>query len=306
MRTPYSIIVHGGAWAIPEAATEASLEGVRTAARIGHQVLAQGGSALDAVEAAVRELEDNSSFAAGLGSCLTENGTVELDAAVMEAPVGGRARAGAIAAASGVRNPVSVARAVAERSEHVLLVAHGANSFAQEVGAELVEPRSLVTPGALAEWDRFNKYGKVVNELFNSHDTVGAAAVDKYGCVAAATSTGGITFKRSGRVGDSPIIGAGLFADAGVGACSTTGHGESILQTALARHALWLLERDGMSPIQAAEEALSYMKRKSGGCGGLIIVNGKGELGHAFSTTRMVWSSMDTNGKCCSGIDPAR
>lgn len=300
---PYSIIVHGGAWAIPYSSIESNLQGVRSAASIGHAVLERGGSALDAVEAAVRVLENDTSFAAGTGSCLTESGTVELDAAVMEAPIDKRAMAGAIAAASNLRNPITVARAVAEKNEHVLLVAHGANVFAKEMGCEEVPANALVTISAREEWDRFNKYGKVVNELFNTHDTVGAAAVDKYGCLAAGTSTGGITFKRCGRVGDSPIVGAGLFAESTVGACSTTGHGESILKTTLARYALWLMEWEMLDPNAAAEKALKYMRQKSGGCGGLVIVNSRGELGYAFTTPRMAWASIDTAGKPSSGID---
>lgn len=308
MSPPYSIIVHGGAWAIPEACTKANLAGAELAAQRGHAVLSAGGSALDACEAAVRHLEDDATFAAGLGSCLTASGTVETDAAIMTASPGTPARAGAVACASRARNPITLARAVMERTEHVLLVGAGADSFADSAGVDVVAPDALITPAALAEWREYRRYGDVVGHLFRGggHDTVGAAAVDRDGNVAAATSTGGITFKRDGRVGDSPIVGAGLFADTGVGACSTTGHGESILKTTLARYALWLVEREGCEPQRAAEEAVRYMKKKTdGGCGGLIIVDQKGDLGFAFSTTRMVWASVDKHGKLASGIDPA-
>ncbi len=270
----------------------------------GHAILADGGSALDAVEAAVRALEDDSTFAAGVGSCLTSGGRVELDAAIMAVSPGGQPRAGAVACASGVRNVVTLARAVLERTEHVFLVGRGADAFAVEVGVESVPNETLVTPAAQAEWARYARYGEAVADLFRGHDTVGAVAVDASGGLAAATSTGGITFKREGRVGDSPVIGAGLYVDEGVGACSTTGHGESILKTTLARYALWLVEREGWTVRRAAREAVKYMTRKTRGCGGLILVDQKGNLGYAFSTTRMVWAGVDQHGEMTAGIDP--
>lgn len=311
------IVVHGGAWAIPPALTPASLAGVRRAAAAGHAVLRAGGAALDAVEAAVVVLEDDPAFDAGTGSVLNARGDVEMDAAVMtEGPGTDGMRAGGVAAVAAVRNPVRLARAVMEKTPHCLLVGGGANSFAEEAGVERVaDQRELVSDVAVEEWERFKKYGKAVSSLFNrgsdathfdeerGHDTVGAVALDETGGLAVATSTGGITFKRAGRVGDSPLIGSGLYCDADIGAASTTGHGESIMKTCLARHALLLMQLDSADAAAASTRALAHMKAKTGGCGGIIIVDAAGNMAFDFTTSRMAWASVDAAGKLRSGID---
>lgn len=306
MPSQFSIIVHGGAWAIPQEATDANLAGVCAAVKTGRAVLASGGTALDAAETAVKILENDPTFAAGNGSCLTENGTVELDASVMYAPSdGSNPIAGAVCAVRAApKNAVALARAVAEKSDHVLLAAHGADAFALQHDIQCVKPDQLVSKVARVEWQQFNKYGRVVGELFNSgHDTVGAACVDMYGGFAAATSTGGITHKRVGRVGDSPILGAGLYADTDAGAISTTGHGESILMCSLARHAAFCVEHMSMDAMAAARQSVAYMKRKTGGCGGLVMVDRNGNLGWAFNTKRMSWAAIDSNSVLTFGID---
>lgn len=329
-----SIVVHGGAWNIPPALTARSLSGVRRAALAGHEVLAAGGAAVDAVQAAVAVLEDDPAFDAGRGSCLNARREVEMDACIVcEDPAAPRSlRAGAVAAVSNVRSPVALARCVMETTAHCLLVGGNADAFARDaaaakLGVELVESADeLVTPEARAEWEAYNKYSAVVEDLFNrppspapvvvaadaarpvpvqsGHDTVGAVAVDARGRMAAATSTGGITNKMAGRVGDSPIIGSGAYVDAEWGGVSTTGHGESIMKVCLAKHALQLVEHRGLTPEEAAREALQHMKEKTGGRGGLIMVGKKG-VAHTFSTERMPWASIEsaTGGQLISGID---
>lgn len=319
-----AIIVHGGAWAIPDALVESSRLGAAAAAADGYSVLDNSGSALDAVEAAVRSLERDPAFDAGCGAVLNSAGEVELDAVIMD---GRDLRAGAVAALGPILHPVSVARLVMERSEHVLLVGPGATAFAEEHGIRTVPADELVTQAARDEWNAMAAYPNAVNRLFNQsmgHDTVGAVALDRHGNLAAATSTGGITFKRVGRVGDSPVIGAGVLADNLLGAVSTTGHGESILRFTLASKILQQLESKGsggggssgegsktlpagFSPTSAAvQAALEGMRSRLGGCGGAICISPSGELGIGFSTERMAWAMQDAaSGGVRCGVDRA-
>jgi len=297
------IVVHGGAWAIPEPLTDASVAGCEAAAQAGWEVLQRGGSALDAVEAATRVLEDDPAFDAGNGAVLNEVGEVELDAIVMD---GVDLSCGAVAAIGPVANPVSVARMVMERTPHCLLVGEGATRFAEQQGVPLLRSVDLVTAEAQQQWREMAAFPTSVKQLFNTHplaasDTVGAVALDASGNLASATSTGGITFKRVGRVGDSPIVGAGCYADNDLGAVSCTGHGESIMRLTLARHALWLMH--GRSPGEACAEALRQMHARVGGCGGTISIAPSGEVGVAFSTPRMAWACVRGDGDARSGID---
>jgi beta-aspartyl-peptidase (threonine type) len=242
-----ALVVHGGAWAIPEASTAATLAGVRDATTAGWGVLQRGGAALDAVEAAVRVLEDDPAFDAGRGSVLTEEGRVEMDAVVMD---GRTLDSGAVACITTARNPVTVARAVMEQTDHCLVVGPGADRLVGQLqGCEAALPGYLITEAARAEYEHFKSYSKTVNTLFRAqgtgpprsagadngagHDTVGAVAVDLGGNVASATSTGGITYGMPGRVGDSPLVGLGCLADNSLGAISATGHGESIMRMCL-------------------------------------------------------------------------
>jgi beta-aspartyl-peptidase (threonine type) len=277
------IVVHGGAGSRPATgpAADAARDACARAAALGHAILAGGGDALDAVQAAVRALEDDERFNAGRGSALTREGTVEMDAAIMS---GDGLRAGAVAAASGVRNPIDLARRVLDAGEHVLLVGAGALAFAREAGVTLCPPDFHVTDAARADLER---------ELARrarpeGGGTVGAVAVDARGHVAAATSTGGMVGQRVGRVGDSPLPGAGTYADDAAGAASATGHGERIIQVGLARTAIDLL-RAGLPADEAAPRALAALERV-GGRGGLILVDRAGRAGVAFNTTSMSWS----------------
>jgi L-asparaginase / beta-aspartyl-peptidase len=298
-----AIAVHGGAWNIPDKLKEASVAGVAEAARAGWACLSSGGSSLDAVEAAVRVLEADPAFDAGRGAVLNAAGQVELDAVIMD---GRNLAAGAVAAIGPVLHPVSVARLVMERTPHVLLVGPGATAFAMEQGFELLPVEALVTEEALAEYVQMAAYDTAVAQNFNrhelrqppprpkathpGHDTVGAVAIDAHGNVAAATSTGGITFKRVGRVGDSPIIGSGCLADNASGAISITGHGESIMRYTLASRVLQHVEFGAMVPEAACAAGLRGMFERVGGCGGIICVDRHGRLGLAFTTPRMAWA----------------
>jgi len=280
------IVVHGGAWGIPDEQVDKNQAGVEEAVRQGWNILKTSGSALDAVVAAVNSMEDNPIFDAGIGSVLTTDGTVEMDALIMD---GATLNAGAVAGLRDVRYPIKLARHVMEDTPHVLMIGEGANRLADEFKVERITQEQLVTEEArkeLKEWLKTEEFG----ETFG-HETVGAVALDDEGNLAAATSTGGVTGKRVGRVGDVPIIGSGGYADNRVGAVSTTGHGESILKVNLSKLVLSYMEA-GMSVQVAAEKALGYMAVRVNGNGGLIAVDSKGNIGHSFTTKRMVWASI--------------
>jgi beta-aspartyl-peptidase (threonine type) len=286
------IVVHGGAGERPAEGPEADAAraGCAAAARVGLAVLAGGGSALDAVEAAVRALEDDEQFNAGRGACLTRAGTVELDASIMS---GDGLRLGGVAVVRGVRNPITLARRVLDEGEHVLLAADGAVEFAREAGVELVAPEWHVTAAARAKLER--ELARRAAESGGGESgggTVGAVALDGAGHVAAATSTGGMVGKRPGRVGDSPLAGAGTYADDRAGAASATGHGERIIQVALTKTAIDLLGA-GVPAGEAASRALAALDRV-GGKAGLILVDRAGAIGAAFNTRSMAWASAGT------------
>lgn len=277
-----AIVVHGGAGMRPGQPLPPVLEGVANAARAGFEILLKGGSALDAVEEAVRVLEEDPNFNAGRGSCLTADGTVEMDASIMR---GDTLDAGAVACVTGIRNPVRLSRVVMEQSDHVLLVGRGAERFASQTGVEFTDASWHVTEAQRARWQELKATAGERPDR-TKLGTVGAAAVDLKGSVAAATSTGGTAFKRPGRVGDSPIIGAGTWADDTLAAVSTTGHGESILKTNLAR---WACEKVGAgdSAQEAAEKAAAFLKARVGGDGGLIVVSPDGRIGWDTNTAGM-------------------
>ncbi len=291
--TTPAIAVHGGAGHLgPDDPASSGgpdaprADGVRRAAQAGWRILAAGGSALDAVEAAVRMLEDDPTYNAGTGACLTSAGDVELDASIMD---GETLRCGAVAVVKDVRNPISLARRVMERSEHVLLAGPGASAFAREVGIPPHDNALLVTPAQRARWERLRG-----DPAAPGHGTVGAVARDARGHLAAATSTGGMAMKLPGRVGDTPIIGCGTYADDALGAVSCTGHGERIIQLTLARHAADLVGR-GMPPAAAAEAAVRALSTRVRGEGGLILVAPCGDPAFAFNTPVMAraWTRAD-------------
>lgn len=288
-KTPV-IAVHGGAGDMTSDDPASSggpqaprLEGVRRACAAGWSILAAGGSALDAVEAAVRALEDDPVFNAGTGATLTAAGDVELDASIMD---GASLRCGAVAVVKDVKNPIALARAVMERTHHVLLAGPGASAFAREIGVPRYENQLLVTPAQRARWNAARQ-----GATTSKSGTVGAVARDALGHLAAATSTGGMSMKLLGRVGDTPIIGCGTYADDALAAVSCTGHGERIIQLTLARHAADLVGR-GASAMEAAREAAALLGRRVQGTGGLIVVGPAGGAGFAHNTPVMsrAWS----------------
>jgi beta-aspartyl-peptidase (threonine type) len=289
-----ALVVHGGAGSsVPAdpassgtAADGARLDGVRRACAAGWSILRAGGSALDAVEAAVRALEDDPAFNAGLGATLGAAGDVELDASIMD---GASLRCGAVAAVRDVKNPISLARAVMERTGHVLLAGAGASAFAREVGLPLCDNGVLVTPAQRARWEAARR-----GAAASRSGTVGAAARDARGHLAAATSTGGMSMKLPGRVGDSALIGCGTYADDALAAVSCTGHGERIIQLTLARHAADLVGR-GAPAMEAARQAAALLRERVQGDGGLIVVGRSGEVGFAHNTPMMsrAWVAAD-------------
>ena len=277
-----TLIVHGGAGADPTDGRDELRIGMRAAVAAGWRVLEEGGGAVDAVEAAVRALEDHPRFNAGRGAVLTAAGTVELDASVME---GERLRCGAIGAVSGIANPITLARRVMDDGRHILLVGEGARQFARAVGIPECDPASLVTERQRRRWlDRQGAPGTA--GAVNAAGTVGAVALDRHGTMAAATSTGGIVGKLPGRVGDSALIGSGTYADSTLGGVSCTGDGEAIIRVVLARRALdYLKEAD--DAMYAAQVAVDLLVEEGQGHGGLILLDWRGRAGYAHSTPLM-------------------
>lgn len=274
LRAMATIMVHGGAGDDPADGRDARRAGVERAADAGAAVLAGGGSALGAVIEAVVVLEDDPHFNAGLGSVLTEDGTVEMDASAMD---GTALAAGAVGAVRGVANPIRAAHAVLREGREVLLVGEPVVVLARRHGLRIVDERALVTPEALERWRR--RRGA-------SGNTVGAVAVDAGGHLAAATSTGGLSGKRPGRVGDSAIIGAGTYADDALGAGSATGPGEAIIRLGLVRVALAHVAA-GMAPDAAADRALDELRARAGASAGLILIAPDGRAAGAHTTPAM-------------------
>ncbi len=286
------LLVHGGAWAIPDSAVEAHLNGVRAALDAGWRALGKGGSALDAVEEAVASLEDDETFDAGRGSFLNRDGKVQLDALMMD---GQSLRAGGVGCVERVRNPIRVARRILEKSPHVYFVGEGAERFAEEHGIPLVENSELILPREVERWKsaQEQKYLTTPAEFCpptSSHDTVGAVALDAKGDIAGATSTGGTLNKAPGRVGDSSLIGCGCYADNDTAAGSTTGWGEPMMKVVLSK---WATDRVGYgdSPEEAARAAIHYLHRRVHGHGGIILLDRRGRIGVAHNTPRMAWGT---------------
>jgi beta-aspartyl-peptidase (threonine type) len=339
-----TLLVHGGAWAIPADAAQVHESGVRNALEAGYAILSRGGSALDAVEAAVTVLEDDPTFDAGRGSFLTSDGRVQLDALLMD---GGRMKAGGVACVERLRNPIQAARLILEESPHIYLVGTGAEQFAQAHGIALIDNADLVldrererlthaklreaaglgddtfsgkdsslhpilhddkTPETAVKGTGFSPYIKPAEEAralalegrdsslgIDSHDTVGAVALDSQGNLAAATSTGGTLNKTPGRVGDSSLIGCGCYADNLSAAVSLTGWGEPIMKLVLGK---WATDRvaSGAAPEIAAREAISYLYSRLGGHGGIILLGPDGRFGLAHNTPAMAWGLATPSG----------
>ena len=296
------LLVHGGAWAIPDDMVDAHIAGVTNAMRAGWDVLRKGGSALNAIEQAVIVLEDDETFDAGRGSFLNRDGRVQLDAFIMD---GATLRGGGVGCVEHVRNPVCVARKILSESPHVYFVAEGAERFAEQHGIPLCKNEDLIIP---RERERLKQYQAHAEEnqpnLFAptiSHDTVGAVALDRDGNIAAATSTGGTLNKAPGRLGDSSLIGCGCYADNESAAASTTGWGEPIMKLVLAK---WAADRvvAGNAPDWVAKEAINYLQSRLNGHGGIILLDAKGRYGIAHNTPRMAWALRTATGEN-SGIE---
>jgi L-asparaginase / beta-aspartyl-peptidase len=296
-----AIVVHGGAWAIPDLLVGAHERGCADAAALGYRLLGKGATALDAVVAAVSALEDDPTYDAGFGAFLNRDGVVELDAGVMD---GASLVSGAVASVTGVRNPASLARRVLEIGVDRLVVGPGAEALADELGVERVAPEALATEDARAFWRRHGD--RDPRKIFEPHPsgTVGAVAVDARGQIAAATSTGGLPGKRRGRVGDSPIVGCGFFADSLAAGASSTGYGEAILTVGLARRVVDLVAA-GATPDEAARAGIEALAApRVGGVGGVIVLDATGRVGAVFNTTRMARAWIDGYGRSYSGVEP--
>lgn len=283
------LVVHGGgACNISRDRRERVRQGMIRAVASGYDILQRGGSALDAVECAVVVLENDPEFNAGCGSVLNANGEVEMDASIMS---GKDLSSGAVSAVRCIANPIKLARLVMEKSPHCFLTGQGAAKFAASMGIPEVPEEQLITERNKKhlEKERHEKCTKKMDCQKNL-GTVGAVALDCCGNVAYATSTGGTMNKMEGRVGDSPCVGCGGYADNDIGAISTTGHGESILKVNLARLALFYMER-GISVDEAAEKALCYMKSRLKGLGGIIVVGKDGDWAVKWTSVSMPWAA---------------
>jgi L-asparaginase / beta-aspartyl-peptidase len=285
------LLIHGGAWAMPDDAVAAHEEGIAKALAAGYALLEQGASAVDAVEAAVSVMEDDETFDAGRGSFLTQDGRVQMDALLMN---GENLRTGGVACVERLRNPIRAARLVLDKSPHVYFVGIGAERFARQNGMALCDNMELVIPREperlfKAQADELaGRPDETFSGSLDSHDTVGAVSLDVHGNIAAGTSTGGTLNKAPGRVGDSSLIGCGCYADNLTAAVSLTGWGEPIMKLVLGK---WAVDRvaAGASPDEAAHEAIDYLFTRLGGHGGIILLGPDGRVGLAHNTPRMAW-----------------
>jgi beta-aspartyl-peptidase (threonine type) len=301
------LVIHGGAGTIERSKMTPERErgyraGLERALAAGYEILNEGGSSLDATEAAVRVLEDDPHFNAGKGSVFTSAGTNEMDAAIMD---GKMLSAGAVAALKHVKNPITLARLVMAKSGHVMMDGDGAEAFARENGVELVDQKYFFTQ---ERWDALQKIKAVEKHRTGAtakrilitdqdrHGTVGAVALDKNGNLAAATSTGGTTNKRPGRVGDSPVIGAGTYANNATCAVSATGDGEYFIRVTAGHNVSALMEYRRMSLKEAAQVVLDKVA-KLGGTGGLIAIDRGGNVALPFNTSGMYRGYVDPDGK---------
>jgi len=300
----YTLVIHGGAGNItpanlpPEKA--AQFETVLTEVlRYGDSILKVGGTSLDAVEFCVRMMEDCPLFNAGKGAVFNAEGKNELDAAIMDGKTG---LAGAVAGVTTIKNPVSAARAVMEKSEHVMLSGKGAETFAAQQGLEIVTPDYFFTQ---PRWDAYMKTKANADSISNmdkKHGTVGCVALDRYGNLAAATSTGGMTYKKYGRIGDTPVIGAGTYADNSTCAVSATGHGEYFIRNVVAYDISALMKYKNLSVGEAADEVIMNKLKNQGGSGGIIAVDTKGNVTMKFNTNGMFRGSVKAGEKIKVGI----
>jgi beta-aspartyl-peptidase (threonine type) len=306
----YAIAIHGGAGTLmtgsvsPEKEKEFH-EKLSEALQAGYSLLAKGGSAVDAVEAAVRVMEDSPLFNAGKGSVFNCDGVNEMDAAIMN---GKNLKAGAIAEVHTIRNPISAAKAVMEKTKHVLLASAGAEKFAKENGLEIVDPSYFYYEERHKQWlatkddDSTNSWaGDGIPEGTKKFGTVGCVALDNQGNIAAATSTGGVNNKKFGRVGDSPIIGAGTYANNKTCAVSCTGEGEYFIRNVVAYDISALMEYKGLNLAQATAEVMKKVALL-GGEGGLIAIDNQGNISAPFNTSSMFRGWINAAGVKYTGV----
>ena len=283
---PTALIVHGGAWDIPDELVQAHRDACLAAIGVGWKVLQGNGSAVDAVEEGLRVMEDHPAVDAGVGAFLNAAGEVELDAGLMD---GTTMAVGSVASVQRVRHPITLARRVME-SEHVLLVGRGAERFGEQQGVEHCPSALLVVPRELERWQSLAECAKFdVRQAFvRGGDTVGAVALDTEGNIAAGTSTGGTPHKLPGRVGDSPLVGCGFYADNPLGGASCTGWGEGIMRVVMAKTAVDRLAQDCVMSV--AQWAVAHLWERVDGLGGIILLDRDGQVGYAFNTPRMAFA----------------
>jgi beta-aspartyl-peptidase (threonine type) len=305
-RSDYSIMVHGGAGALDNVRDSKTalryLESIHRILEHGRVVLELGGSALQAVETCASLLEDDPVFNAGCGSVLNEFGKVEMDAAIMD---GSDLSAGAVAAVQNIANPIQLARLVMSESEHVMLIADGAMHFAEHCGMQRTPDDYFFTPDRIEQFKQARRMHKVMLDHDDSEEdsedqkygTIGAIARDPNGNLAAATSTGGIVNKRMGRVGDSPIVGAGVYADNETCAVSATGYGEDFMRSVIAKTVSDFVYMRGMDARQATDAAIDYLTRKVQGRGGIIVIDSNGNCASGFTTSKMIHGWIEHGGE---------
>ncbi len=311
----FGIVIHGGAGTIlkknmtpeKEAAYKKKLE---EAIRVGHTILKNGGTSLEAVEKTINVLEDSPLFNAGKGAVFTSEGTNELDASIMD---GSTLNAGAVAGVKTVKNPINLAREVMNNSPHVMLSGAGAGLFAKERGLEIVDPAYFFTEERMKSLEKVKEklktkeankttafYDPVIND--SKFGTVGCAALDKHGNLSAGTSTGGMTNKKWNRIGDSPIIGAGTYANNATCAVSSTGWGEYFIRGMVAHDISAMIEYKGVSLQEAAKEVIQEKLTNLGGTGGIVAIDNKGNVAMEFNTAGMYRATMNTAGELVIGI----
>jgi len=298
-------MIHGGAGTLNDVEDDEQarlyLDSVRRVLEHGREILARGGSALQTVETCVTLLEDDPLYNAGLGAVLNENSKVELDAAIMD---GRDLTAGAVASITNIANPIQLARLVITHSEHVMLIGDGARHFAEHCGVPFVADDYFLIPKRIAQLEQAKRshhmmldHDKESEVLDQKYSTVGAVAHDTNGNLAAATSTGGLVNKRWGRVGDSPIIGAGVYADNETCAVSATGYGEDFMRTVLAKTVADYVYFKGMNATEATQAGIQYLLRKVNGRGGIICIDKSGNCAKAYTTKRMIHGWIEKSGE---------
>uniref|UniRef100_A0A161MI98 Isoaspartyl peptidase l-asparaginase cg7860 isoform x4 n=2 Tax=Triatoma infestans TaxID=30076 RepID=A0A161MI98_TRIIF len=299
------LVVHGGAGDIPDSRIQPKLDGVRKAARAGYKILQETGNVLDAIEAAIHVMEDDEVFNAGKGSILNLDGGIEMEALITE---GSNFNAGSVTLVKNISHPISLARMVMEKTPHTFLGGDGVEEFIQKMGIPRVPEYSLITDGAKNALEAFKEKGGQPSLTEIGHTdgggTVGCVALDSKGHVGSGTSTGGITGKYKGRIGDTPLPGCGGYSDDFIGAVSTTGHGESILKYNLAHRILSAMQ-EGLSAEEATAKSCQDMTKRVGKTAGAITVSNKGEVGIGFTSKRMSWA-YQIGDEIHYGVDPGQ